>query len=310
MSPEIAVITGPTATGKTALAIALAQKLGGEIISADAMQIYRGMEVGTAKPTAAERAAAVHHMIDVAETGEDYSAARYGAEAATCVRDVLIRGRLPIVCGGTGLYIDALVKGNAFSPTDPALRADLEAQWDAVGGPAMQARLRAVDPETAARLAPADRKRILRALEVWTITGETLAAYHARCRATPPRFRAKTIALNIEPRAALYARIDVRVDAMWAAGLACEAEKLYNAGKLTGTAAQAIGYKELITVFRGESSLDAARALIKQHSRNYAKRQLTWLRRRPDIFWLTYDGNSAQLPSLVCQATDFLRPSR
>ena len=308
MTPRIVVVTGPTASGKTALSVALAHALDGEVVSADSMQVYRGMDIGTAKPTSEEMDGIRHHMLDVAEAGERYSVSRYEQAAAACVRDILSRGKLPIVCGGTGLYIDALLRGGGFQPSgDAALRAELGAQWEHSGPDAMVARLRQIDPESAARLHINDKKRILRALEVHALTGQTITAHNAATKARPPRFEACTLALHTEPRDILYARIDARVDDMLAQGLALEARRLYDAGALTGTAAQAIGYKELIDFFEGRCSYEEAAARIKQSSRNYAKRQLSWLRVRDGIRWIIWN-TPRQKAEVVLEATDFLRP--
>ena len=300
---KIVVITGPTATGKTALGVALAKKLGGEVVSADSMQIYRGMDVGTAKPSAEEMQGVPHHMLDVAGPEEEFSAARYAQMAGACVEDILARGRLPIVVGGTGLYIDALVKGLPFAPApeDGGLRQELEADFDRLGGAAMLEQLRDCDPLRAARLHPADRKRIVRALEVYRLTGESQSAHDERSKALPPRFAAGKIALNFQDRADLYARINSRVDQMMEQGLLAEAQALLRRGlPPTATAMQAIGYKELIPVLRAGVPLEQAVEKIKQESRRYAKRQLTWLRRDPALHWLIWEKNL----DIVCGLQD------
>ena len=308
MTPTVAVVTGPTASGKTALSVALAHGLDGEVVSADSMQVYRGMDIGTAKPTPREMDGIPHHMLDVAEAGEPYSVSRYEVAAAACVRDILSRGKLPIVCGGTGLYIDALLRGGGFQPPgDATLRAALNADWEQSGPDAMLARLRQADPDSAARLHINDKKRILRALEVHALTGQTITAHNAATKMRPPRFEAAILALYTEPRDILYARIDKRVDDMLDKGLVLEVRRLYEAGALTGTAAQAIGYKELVDFFIGRCSLDEAAARIKQSSRNYAKRQLSWLRVRAGIRWISWN-TPAQKAEVVLEATDFLRP--
>ena len=221
MSDKIVVICGPTASGKTALSVALAKIFDGEVVSADSMQIYRRMDIGTAKPTLAEREGVPHHMLDVAEPGEPYSVSRYVQEATACVEDILARGKLPIVCGGTGLYIDGLIRGTDYQPagTDNGIREQLEGEWEATGAEAMMARLAAVDPESAARLHLSDKRRILRALEVFLATGETITVHNERTRQIPPRFEAVMIGLNTEPRDILYGRIDRRVGVMLEQGL-------------------------------------------------------------------------------------------
>ena len=232
MQPKIVVITGPTASGKTALGVALAQRLGGEVVSADSMQIYRGMDIGTAKPTPEEMQGVPHHMIDIADPAENYSVSRYAAQAAACVDDILARGKLPIVVGGTGLYIDSLIAGRTFADgtADTALRQELSERYDEIGGEGLLGELRKVDPERAARLHPADKKRIVRAMEVYILTGKTITQHDAETRAVPPRYDAAKIALDFADRQDLYDRIDRRVDAMVRQGLFDEVRALLAAG--------------------------------------------------------------------------------
>ena len=291
---KVVVIAGPTASGKTALSIALAQELHGEIVSADSMQVYRGMDIGTAKATPAERAAAVHHMLDVAEPDRPYSAARYVDEAAACCEDILSRGKLPIITGGTGLYIDSLISGRSFADTEEsrAARDALCREYDSLGGEAMLEKLRRIDPERAGMLAAADKRRIVRALEIYTLTGETATAHDAATRALPPRYDAARIVLCYADRARQYARIDSRVDAMVREGLFDEVSSLLDRGvPPEATAMQAIGYKEAAAALRGEVTAQEAIALIKQSSRRYAKRQLTWFRRWEDALWIRWDAD-------------------
>ena len=290
---KILVVCGPTATGKTRLGIELAREYGGEIVSADSMQIYRRMDIGTAKATAAERAAVPHHMLDVAEPQENWSVARYVAEASRCCDDILARGKLPILVGGTGLYIDSLIAGRDFAENDgdDKLREQLNADYDRLGGEAMRDKLRAVDPDRAGKLAPSDRRRIVRALEVWTLTGRTITEHDEETRRLPPRYEAGRIVLTYADRAALYARIDRRVDEMAKEGLFEEVEALLASGVPADcTAMQAIGYKEAARALRGELSRAEALALIKQASRRYAKRQLTWFRRAENALWIEWPG--------------------
>ena len=290
---RILVVCGPTATGKTRLGIELALALGGEIVSADSMQIYRSMDIGTAKATPEERAAVPHHMLDVAEPQENWSVARYVAEASRCCDALLARGKTPIVVGGTGLYIDSLIAGRDFAENggDAGLREALNADWERLGGEAMWEKLRAVDPERARILAPTDRRRIVRALEVLALTGKTITEHDEETRRLPPRYEAKRIVLNFAERAALYERIDRRVDRMAGDGLFEEVEALLASGVPADcTAMQAIGYKEAAAALRGELSRGEALALIKQASRRYAKRQLTWFRRAPDALWIEWPG--------------------
>jgi len=292
-APTVLVVCGPTAAGKTRLGIELALRYGGEIVSADSMQIYRGMDIGTAKATAAERAAVPHHMLDVADPAEEYSVARYVAEASRCCDELLSQGKLPVIVGGTGLYIDSLLSGRDFAETegDRGLRERLGSDYDALGGERMLERLRAVDPARAAILRAGDRRRIVRALEVFALTGETITAHDERTRRLPPRYEAARIVLGYADRAALYARIDARVDEMLRRGLFEEVERLLAAGLSPDcTAMQAIGYKEAALALRGELSREEAAALIRQASRRYAKRQLTWFRRAPDALRLDWEG--------------------
>ena len=291
MAEKIVVVAGPTASGKTALGIALAKDFNGEIVSADSMQVYRGMDIGTAKATMAEREGIPHHMLDVAEPWEDYSVARYVEQAEACCRDILRRGKLPILVGGTGLYIDSLVSGRDFAAvdSDQGLREALAAEYDALGGEAMHRRLQELDPERAAILHPGDKRRIVRALEVYRLTGMTITEHDRQTQALPKRFDAAAIHLNFKNRAALYARIDRRVDMMVEQGLFREVEGLLAAGlSPESTAMQAIGYKEVVRSLQGEMGREEAVALIKQSSRRYAKRQLTWFNRDKEalpILW-------------------------
>lgn len=282
MIPKIVVVTGPTATGKTRLAVALAKDFDGEIVSADSMQIYRRMDIGTAKVTPNEAQGVPHHMIDVAEPDESFSVARYVHDAGRCVDDILSRGKLPILAGGTNLYIDSLVSGRDFAENegDNALRESLGAEYDELGGDKMLERLREIDPERAAKLHPADKRRIIRAIEVYTLSGRTITQHDAETKAIPPRYEAVRIVLDYEDRAELYRRIDSRVDEMVAQGLFDEVKALLDEGLSPDmTAMQAIGYKEPAAFFRGELTREEAIELIKRESRRYAKRQLTWLRR-------------------------------
>ena len=283
------VIAGPTASGKTELGAALALALGGEVFSADSMQIYRGMDIGTAKPTAAEMRGVPHHMIDVADPGEDWSVARWTAEAAACADDILSRGLVPVVVGGTGLYIDSLLSGREFgaAPGDSGLREKLSAEYDELGGPAFREKLAAVDPRRAEKLSPADKKRLVRAMEVYLLTGETITDHDRRTQALPPRYASLRFALTWNDRERLYERIRLRVDAMAEAGLFREVEALLDRGLTPGcTAMQAIGYKEAAAALRGECTRQEALDAIKRESCRYAKRQLTWLRRDGELVWL------------------------
>lgn len=292
MPPKILVIVGPTASGKTRMAVELAQRHNGEVISADSMQIYRTMDIGTAKPTKEEMGGIPHHMIDVADPEEDFSVARYVEMAARCVDDVLERGKLPIVAGGTGLYIDSLLSGRTFAPFSPdsALRGELERELEEKGGQAMLEALAQVDPEAAQRLHPNDHKRIIRALEVYRSTGKTITQHNRETQAIPPRYDALTIGLAFQDRQAMWRRIDQRVDEMVAAGLEDEVRRLLTSGiSPKCTAMQAIGYKEFTQALSGEMTWQEAADVVKLRSRQYAKRQLTWFGRNPNTRWMRWD---------------------
>lgn len=287
MNPIIC-IAGPTASGKTALAVALAREMDGEVVSCDSMQVYKRMDIGTAKPSPEERQGIPHHMIDVAEPWEDYSVSRYCADAAPIVEDIVSRGKTAIIAGGTGLYMDSLIRGNDFAPfPSTGVRERLEREADREGMEALLARLRAVDPEAAARLHLSDRKRIIRAMEVYLETGETITAHNRRTQALPPRFSPVWLGLDFESRAELYSRIDRRVDVMLEAGLLEEIRALLRSGiPEKCTAMQAIGYKEFTDALDGRCTVEAAADQVRQSSRRYAKRQLTWFRRNGRIHWL------------------------
>ena len=293
MKPEILVVCGPTATGKTRLGIALAQKYGGEIVSADSMQVYRRMDIGTAKASAAERAMAPHHMLDMAEPWEDYSVSRYVEEAGAVCDRLIAQGKTPILVGGTGLYIDSLLAGRDFSERDTgsdSLREALSAEYDALGGERMLETLRGFDPERALRLHPADKRRIVRAIEIYRLTGKTITQHDRETRLRPPRYRGFTVALGYRERGDLYARIDRRVDEMIAQGLFDEVRALLDEGlDADCTAMQAIGYKEAALAIKGEISPAEAAERIKMNSRRYAKRQLTWFRRNEGAHWLLWE---------------------
>ncbi len=291
---NIICIAGPTASGKTALAVALAKELNGEVVSCDSMQVYRRMDIGTAKPTAEEREDIVHHMIDVAEPEEDFSVSRYCAMASRCIDDILARGKTAIIAGGTGLYMDCLIKGNDFAPFPATgVREKLEAQAQALGMEAMREQLWEVDPESAERLQ--DLRRIIRALEVYYETGETITAHNARTQAIPPRYSPLWLGLDFEERSELYRRIDLRVGIMLEMGLTEEIQALLNSGiPESCTAMQAIGYKEFVAALRGFGTLEEAADQVRQSSRRYAKRQLTWFRRNKNIRWLTRKTGQSQ----------------
>ena len=303
---NIICIAGPTASGKTALAVELAKELHGEVVSCDSMQVYRRMNIGTAKPTSEEMQGIPHHMLDVAEPWEDFSVSRYCEMAAPIVEDILSRGKTAIIAGGTGLYMDSLIRGNAFAPfPSTGVREQLEAQADAEGMEAMLAWLSSVDPDCAARLHLSDRKRILRALEVYLETGETITAHNKRTQAIPPRFHPLWLGLDFSDRGELYRRIDLRVDIMLRQGLLEEIRQLLASGiPAKCTAMQAIGYKEFVDVLQNDAPLELAVEEVKKGSRHYAKRQLTWFRRNKNIHWLT---RGPEAPEILETARRLLR---
>ncbi|MCL2843327.1 MAG: tRNA (adenosine(37)-N6)-dimethylallyltransferase MiaA [Oscillospiraceae bacterium] len=313
MQTTLLTITGPTAAGKTGLGIRLAQTLNGEVVSADSMQVYRNMDIGTAKPSVTERAGIPHHMLDVADPQEGYSVARYVTETTACVEDILARGKLPILVGGTGLYIDALLRGQDFAPGERAAeggglyREELNNRYDTEGGTALWQELKTIDEETAERLHPNDKKRIVRALEVYHLTGETITNHNRNTQAVPPRYGAVKIALTAKDRADLYHRIDRRVDEMVAMGLEQEVATLLAKGlSAKDTAMQAIGYKEMARAVAGEISLEEAMEDVKRESRRYAKRQLSWLRRDETVRWILWAG-APDMDTAVQVSTEFWR---
>ena len=310
--PNMIVITGPTATGKTALGVAVAKAVDGEVIGADSMQIYRYMDIGTAKPTPAEMDGVPHHMVDIIDPAENYSVSRYVEQATAVADDILARGRVPVVVGGTGLYIDSLVAGREFAEnqSDPKLRSMLEQQYDEHGGEAMRAMLHSFDPDRAEKLHPADKRRIVRAIEVYLLSGDTITAHDERTKAVPKRYNAVTYALDFTDRADLYRRIDLRVDRMAVLGLFDEVQALLDRGVPDDcTAMQAIGYKEAVLALRGAMTREEALERIKQSSRQYAKRQLTWLRRDKDIRWVRWD-KQPDIPSAAYRIANDWRASR
>ena len=308
MDNRVICVVGPTATGKTKMGVALAKRFGGEVVSVDSMQIYRGMTIGTAAPTAEEMGGVRHHMVAIADPAESWSVARFTEQADLCIGDILRRGKCPVLVGGTGLYLDSILSGRTFAPghSGGEIRKSLQAELAREGIESLYRQLREVDPETAARLPIRDEKRILRALEVYRETGETLTAHDARTRLRPPKYWACTIGLTFRDRADLYARIDRRVDTMVERGLLREVEALLQTGlPETATALQAIGYKQFLSVYRGDTPVSEAVAEVKLRSRQYAKRQLTWLRRKDDIHWLLWEKDP-DFPAGLQNATEYL----
>ena len=284
---NIICIAGPTASGKTALAVELAKEFHGEVVSCDSMQIYKRMDIGTAKPTREEMQGIPHHMIDICEPEEDFSVSKYCEMATPIVDDILARGKTAIIAGGTGLYMDSLIKGNDFAPF-PATghRERLEEKLNAVGLDAMLCELSAIDPEAAAR-AQRNPRRVIRALEVYYETGETITSHNLRTQAIPPRYSPLWIGLDFESRQLLYDRIDLRVGLMLEMGLMEEIKSLLASGiPEKATALQAIGYKEFVAALAGCGTIEEAADQVRQGSRRYAKRQLTWFRRNQEMNWL------------------------
>ncbi len=299
---RILAIVGPTASGKTALSVALARAYDGEIISCDSMQIYRGMDIGTAKPTVQERDGVAHHLFDIADVTEPFSCAEYQRAARAAIADVQSRGKLPILCGGTGLYLDSVLYDRPFAeiPLDRALRDRLNGQ----DADTLYAQLCQIDPDAAAVTHANNKKRVVRALEIYHLTGKTKTQWDAESRAQRPLYDATLLGLDFTDRKTLYARIDARVELMMAAGLEAEVRALPLAEGQT--AAQAIGYRELLDHFAGHCDRQTAIDRIKQNSRNYAKRQLTWFRAH-DVQWIYRTGAETEA-ELLRQAKELLAP--
>lgn len=290
MDNRVIVVCGPTASGKTALGVALAKALDGEVVSADSMQVYRDMDIGTAKPTPEEMEGVPHHMLDVAEPDEDFSVARYVDMAAPIVEDILHRGKRPLIVGGTGLYIDNLLAGRSFPPFSGKIRQELTGRVQTEGLDKLYTELGRVDPIRQAELSPNDEKRILRALEIFYETDKPMSSWNVESQSQPPRFEAVRIGLDFQERADLWARIDRRVDEMVTGGLVEEARRLLGSGvPPTATAMQAIGYKELTAALLGQEPVEPAVAMVKLRTRQYAKRQLSWFRRCQDTFWIRWE---------------------
>lgn len=305
---RVVCVVGPTATGKTKMGAALSRRFGGEVVSVDSMQLYRGMSIGTAAPTPAEREGIPHHMVGVADPGESWSVARYAEAADACVQEILARGHLPVLVGGTGLYLDALVQGTSFAPGHAAgaVRRELQQRLAQEGAASLLAQLRRIDPQTAEKLHEKDEKRIVRALEVYAETGQTFSAHNALTATRPPRYDALYIGLDFADREDLRRRIDARVDDMVAQGLLQEVQALLSAGlPRDATALQAIGYRQFLAVEAGTLTAEEAVAEVKLRSRQYAKRQLTWLRRNEKIHWIRWE-KEPDFPAGVQNATEYL----
>ena len=310
MPPKIVCVVGPTASGKTKMGVAIAKRFGGEVVSVDSMQIYRGLTVGTAAPTEKEMDGVPHHMVAVADMDENWSVARFVAEADRCVQDILSRGKLPILVGGTGLYLDAIVSGREFAGGHAGgeVRAKLQQRLEAEGIEALMEELRKVDSEAAERLHISDEKRILRALEVYLETGKTITAHNEESQKIPNKYDAIYIGLAFSDREDMKALIDRRVDKMVDEGILEEVDLLLGAHLPEGsTALQAIGYKEFFPYRRGEATLEEAVEELKLRSRQYAKRQLTWLRRNKDIHWIYWE-KERDFDKALQEATEILAP--
>ncbi len=288
--PKIIVIVGPTGAGKTAFAINLARRFNGEIVGADSMQIYRFMDIGTAKPTPAERAASSHHMIDIVDPDQDFDAAAYADMAGGIIRQTIGRGRTVFVVGGTGFYIKALIHGLfEKGPSDPAVRGRLKKEAESEGTAALVRRLQMIDSKAAARIHPNDTYRIIRALEVYEVTGEPLTVFHQRHGFVERRFSTLEFGLSW-PRPVLYERINRRVDTMMAQGFLEEVKQLMDRGYGSDLKSmQSLGYRHLAAVLSGETPLAEAVEILKRDHRRYAKRQLTWFGARKSVHWLTPD---------------------
>lgn len=304
MNDKIIAVAGPTASGKSALALELCKRLDGELISLDSMQIYRGLDIGTAKPTKAEQAEVRHHMIDICEPTENFSAAEFAERAHKVIADVQSRGKKAVLCGGTGLYLDTVLGRLDFGEieSDEKLRGELIAFAEKNGAKALHERLRGIDPQAAEKIHPNNVRRVARAIEIYELTGKTKTEHDREAISDSP-YESLIIGLDYDDREVLYSRINRRVDAMIEAGLEGEVRSLVSRGLLSAesTAGQAIGYKEMLGYIAGDCSLGDAVEKIKLGTRRYAKRQLTWLRRNPNINWL-YPDKLGDFRSLVCEA--------
>ena len=294
---KIAVVTGPTASGKSALAVRLAKHFCGDIVSCDSMQLYRGMDIGTAKPNAAEQKAVKHHMIDVLDIKDTFSVAEYVKAAEICISNIYSKGRLPFFCGGTGLYVDAVVNSTEFGAIEslPEYREELKAFVADNGAQKLHELLKESDLEAAEKIDYRNVKRVIRALEVYKSSGVPISEWQRRSKLLPPKYDSLVLLLEYEDRQTLYSRINNRVDSMMESGLLNEVKLLKEKGLFeTPTAGQAIGYKEFIPYFNGEASIDECVENLKSESRRYAKRQMTWFRRNGSAKRIIADGKSEE----------------
>ena len=300
---------GPTASGKTALAVELAKEFNGEVVSCDSMYVYKRMNIGTAKPSKEEMQGIVHHMIDVAEPDEDFSVSKYCDMAAPIVDDIVARGKTAIIAGGTGLYMDSLIKGNSFADfPDTGYRLELERRIEKEGVEPLLQELYRVDPESAEH-SMSNPRRITRALEVYYETGITITEHNRRTQEIPARYDPLWLGLNFTERSELYRRINLRVDIMLEMGLIDEIKDLLSSGiPPKCTAMQAIGYKEFVAALNGECTIEEAADQVRMFSRRYAKRQLTWIRRNSAIHWLVREAEQSS-EEILEQARQLIRES-
>ncbi len=293
---SVVAICGPTGTGKSELAVHLARRFGGEVVSADSMQVYRGLDIGTAKWTTVQQEGIRHHLVDICDPSEIFSVADYVKAANLCIADILSRGKLPIVAGGTGLYVTRLLEGSSFLPEKPdfARRAALREQAEENGEMALWESLKAQDPGAAALLHPHQTQRIIRALELYEETGETMADRQAHSANRPTPWKSLCLCLSCKERTKLYSRLDARVEWMLRGGLLDEARMVWQNRETYKTAVQAIGYKEFFPYFEGTASVESCTAALKLATRHYAKRQLTWFRHHGNPIWLYIEDGDVE----------------
>lgn len=316
MKTKILAVVGPTASGKTALSIALAKALGGEILCCDSMQIYDGMDIGTAKPTPEEQDGVPHHLFGFADPAREFNCADYATIAKNKAREIAARGKLPIFCGGTGLYLDAVLRSGDFSPcpADETCRAELKRRLETEGAEALHRELAACDPESAAATHPNNTVRVMRALEIYLLSGIPKSEWDRRSRAYEPEFDLVSVGLRYNDRALLESRIDRRVEIMLEEGLEEEVRRLLAAGKLTsGGGRKAIGYKEMLDYMEGRETLATAAEKIKLATRQYSKRQLTWFRSHGEVYWVDADeagepgGRMREFSQILADALAYVR---
>lgn len=303
--PFVIVVVGPTASGKSDLAVRLAERIDGEVVNADSMQLYRGMEIGTARPSLEMMCRVPHHLFGIVDPDVNFTAADYSSAADVVISDISRRGRVPVIVGGTGLYIRALLHGLAESPAaDDDFREEMERFTETHGAQALHDRLASIDPESASRLHVNDRLRIIRALEVYHQTGRSISSYQSSHGFNEKRYHSLAIGLDV-PRNILYERIGERVDAMVSAGLVGEVEGLLAKGYSSDLKALgSIGYREICLYLQGAYSLPQALEEIKRNTRRYAKRQITWFRRDPEIIWFDYSESFVNICQIAC---DFIK---